>query len=304
MKAKKTVYDIVTDQILEQLYNGVAPWRMTWDDKNAFPGVPANASTMRPYSGINFFLLSFLGGSYQFPYYMTINQVNNAGGSVKKGAKSKIVTYFMMKYTIERGGKKVTIKEHEVSQYPKERVTSIPILRYYRVFNIADVEGIDFDLPTEKVTFSESLLDEVAAKFIGGPEVYEGGGSAHYQELGDKVCMPKKDRFTSIEEYYCTLWHELVHATGHSNRLNREGIGKCDKKDKLFEELVAELGAAFLCAMKGISYATQDNSASYINDYIELLEADKRIIFKAARQAHEAVEYIIDQTRDIKQEAA
>lgn len=266
---KKSVYNIVTERIIEKLEQGTIPWKKPW---NAYPAV--NWVTQKPYRGINQLLL----GSGE---YATWNQVKKAGGSVKKGAKSEMVTFFKM-LEVEKGNE----------------IETIPMLRYYRVFNIKDCERIE---PKQKVeTFEHDPIEEaerLVQNYTGCPEVVFGGGRASYAPGRDIIKMPERERFYTAAEYYSTLFHEMVHSTGHAGRLNRDGIEKyaafgSERYSK--EELVAEIGASMLCGVTGIGN-TIDNSVAYIQGWLGALKADSRLIVSAASQAQKAADYILGQ---------
>ena len=269
-----SVYQIVTDRIIEKLEQGVIPWRKPWSSE----GVARNWVTQKPYRGINQLLLS--DGEY-----LTFKQVQEAGGKVKKGAKSEIVVFWKM-------------LEKETEEGDKE---TIPLLRYYRVFSIRDCEGIESKVipvdPKEHDPIEQA--EEVLSKYKDKPTISHNDSSAYYSPDMDLVNVPKMTLFDKAEEYYSTLFHELVHSTGHKSRLNRkemQGDASFGSESYSREELVAEVGSAMICTMTGIDHVTLDNSASYLDSWIRALKGDSRLIIGASSQAQKAVEYILGES--------
>lgn len=266
------VYEIITEKIIEKLENGVVPWRKPW-----ISGGAVNWKTQKPYRGINIFLLD--AGEYA-----TFKQIQEAGGKIKKGEKSHIVVFW-----------KWLEKEDEESG----EVQKIPYLRYYRVFEInTQVEGLKSK--REEMTFNHNHIEkaeEIYKGYINSPDYTFYSGQAVYYPIVDKInCPPIKD-FPKVEEYYCTLFHEMVHSTGHKSRLARPGVTTQNVAfgDEIYskEELVAEVGAAMLCSVAGIDNSTIDNSASYIQSWLRALKEDNRLIVTAAAQAQKAADYIL-----------
>lgn len=267
---KKTVYEIVTERIIEKLKQGEIPWRKPW---NSYPAV--NWVTQKLYRGINQLLL-------EPGEYATWNQIKKAGGHVKKGAKSHMVTFWKL----------IEVKNEEEEGV----VETIPYLRYYRVFNIKDCEGIESRRKVE--TFDHDPIEE-AEKIIEGypdaPEITFAPGRAFYRPSDDIISIPEKSDFEQVEEYYSTIFHEMVHSTGHKKRLGRNGVTKLSafgSHEYSKEELVAEIGAAMLCGLAGIEQETLDNSAAYVQGWLKKLEGDSKFIVSAASQAQKAADYI------------
>lgn len=266
----KKVYEMITNQIIEKLEQGTVPWEMPF--KN---GIAVNYVTQKPYRGINAWLLD--GGEYA-----TFKQIKDNGGKVKKGAKSQMVVFWKL----------VDIEDEETGEEAK-----VPFMRYYRVFKIGEqTEGIEPKRQNE--AFEHDPIEE-AEKIISGyknaPKYTFNSGSAYYRPSEDVVNVPPKTDFKKIEAYYSTYFHEIVHSTGHSKRLNRAGIAEfngfgTEKYSR--EELVAELGASMLCAIVGIENAILDSSASYIESWLKVLKDDKTMIISASQQAQKAVDHI------------
>jgi antirestriction protein ArdC len=267
----KKIYEMITDQIVKKLEEGTVPWRKPFRN-----GVAVNWTTQKPYRGINTMLLD--GGEYA-----TFKQIKKASGKVKKGEKSHIVVFWKL----------VQVEEEE-----EEKEKKIPLLRYYRVFEIgSQVEGLEAKRETE--TFRHDPIEEaekIQSHYIDAPSFSYISGGAWYKPGLDRVNVPPKEDFENIHEYYSTLLHEMIHSTGHQKRLNREGVTNhngfgSERYSK--EELIAELGASMLCGVAGINNETIDNSASYIQSWLRALKNDKTLIVKASQQAQKASDYIL-----------
>ena len=278
------VYEIVTQKILAELEKGNAPWRRPW----AAGGLPRNFVTKNEYRGLNCFLLQL--NHLCEPYYLTFNQIKNLNGSVKSGAESHLVIYWKW-------------MESKTETDEKGKAKRYPLLRYYRVFNIEQVHGIKYQSAVKQLTKFEKInhCEQIIAEYKNRPPVIHIKQQAYYNPIEDHINLPVKESFESHEEYYATLFHELIHSTGHSSRLNREEITTTSpfgSEEYSKEELVAEMGAAFLCAQTGISNRTLANSAAYIRTWLSHLKKDCRILFHAASQSQKAVDYIVNSTTE------
>lgn len=268
----KKIYEMVTNRIMEKLKEGTIPWRRPFSNFS-----PVNWATQREYRGINTLLLE-PGGEYA-----TFKQIKDAGGKVKKGEKANLVVFW----------KWLEIKDEET-----EEVKNIPFLRYYHVFEInTQVEGLESK--RKIVEYNHDPLEkaeEIIANYKDKPKIIHKYSGAWYRPTVDTVNVPDKKHFESIHEYYSTLFHELIHSTGHETRLNRKGITGLNpfgSKEYSKEELVAEIGASMLCGVAGIENQTIDNSASYIQSWLRALENDHTLIVKASQQAQKAADYIL-----------
>ncbi|GIP46128.1 DNA primase [Paenibacillus sp. J45TS6] len=274
MAMKKSVYEIVTERILELLAAGVVPWRRPWVVSGA-----VNWISQRPYRGINTLLLP--PGEYA-----TYKQITEAGGSVK-GAKSQIVVFWRW------------LEKEDADTGEAEK---IPMLRYYRVFDIKDCKGIKSK--RKEVSFDHDPIAEAEAIVDGyadAPPIGFASGRAYYMPSPDRVSVPPLQDYPKAEEYYSTLFHELIHSSGHQSRLNRPGIEEYaafGDENYSKEELIAEIGAAMLCATCGIDNSTIENSAAYIQSWHRKLKNDPTLIVKAAGQAQKATDYILGTTFD------
>lgn len=278
---RRTAYDIVTDRIIQALQSGVVPWRKPWRGHDQ---LPCNAVSKRPYHGINLLLLSLT--PYADHRWLTLRQANELGGAVRKGEHASMAVFW----------KRLDL-EKEDDKYRKQKV-SIPLLRYYPVFNAEQCVGLDLpvldDWHTELKARIESA-EEVIRQMPSPPKIVEGGSLAAYFPPQDLVRVPNIQDFESPEAYYSTLFHELGHSTGHETRLNRPGVtgqivfGSCDYSR---EELIAELTSAFVCAEVGIDNSNLENAASYIHGWLYALSGDPRAVIAASGQAQRAANYI------------
>jgi antirestriction protein ArdC len=223
---------------------------------------------------------------YESPYWLTFKQAKQLSGSVKKGEKSMPVVFW---------------KWNEVEDAESGKPKQVPILRYYNVFNLAQCELPEAKQPpaleVETHDFSpidacESLVREMPK----APAIKHDTVSAFYRPSSDQVHMPPAERFEKPGEYYSTLFHELTHATGHESRLHRDGICEVSpfgSRTYSKEELIAEMGAAFLCGHCGIEDTTIDNSAAYIQGWLKKLRGDSRLVVHAAAAAQKAADFIL-----------
>lgn len=285
-KQKRDIYAIVTDKIIEHLEQGTVPWKRPWTEA----GMPMNLATKRQYRGINALLLGICG--YEQNLFLTYKQLQALGARVNKGEKAHIVVYW-----------KIMEKERESSDGETEKA-KIPMLRYYNVFNVSQCSGIpESKVPEiqESEVYPIEACEVVVRHMPDKPQIYHKGDSAYYHTLLDAIYMPVKQSFISMEAYYETLFHELVHSTGHARRLNRPGIarlGPLEPEPYSFEELVAEMGSCFLASHTGIEMDDHSNQAAYIKSWLKQLKDDKRMVVLAAAKAQQAVDYILDNIDD------
>ena len=282
---KFDLYEIVTQKIVDLLEAGVIPWEIPWKTAN---GMPRNLVTQRPYRGINFWLL--LCRKDSLPFFLTFAQAKSLGGTIRKGEKSTMVVFWKL------------LKHEDKAE--EEKV--IPLLRYYNVFNISQIDGIDakkipkteaFDHDFSPVTEAESLINQWQDR----PLIMRDSNSAFYDPLSDAVSIPNPRTFFSDQQFYSTLFHELVHSTGHSRRTGRHEKIKDHQfgsRDYSQEELVAEMGAAYLCGITGIEQETIQNNAAYIKSWIRTFKDDPKVLIMAAAQAQKAVDYILGTPSD------
>jgi len=287
---KKTdIYQTVTNNILAAMENGIIPWRKPF--KTSFSPIPINFSTGKVYRGINVFLLNLACLQYGYPknVWLTFRQAKQMGGYVKKGQSSETILFW----------KSIAINEKNLSQVEEsESIKNVYIARTYNVFNIDQCEGIDTDSEILSTARSMGSCENVYARYPEiRPEVNLGLSSFYVPAL-DQIRIPGVGDFHSASDYYATLFHELVHSTGHVSRLNREGISEAKHSNKIRyskEELIAEMGASFLCAFTGIEKPDlTNNSAAYLQSWLQVFKQDKTMVVKAASQAQNAVDFILD----------
>ena len=289
--AKANIYQIVTERIIASLRAGTIPWEKPWQALHSSGGpFPRNFLTGKPYRGVNVFLL--WTSPYSYPFWLTFKQAKELKGSVRKGAKGTQIVFY----------KKLCDPRKNANEEEKEQAPFV--LCYYTVFNVEQCDGLtlpEIEQPTAK---GEINTDESCESILTGwanrPALHLNSKTEHraYYRLGtDSVHMPARSRFVDGPHYYSTLFHELVHSTGHGSRLNRAfGV---HFGDELYskEELVAEMGAAYLCAIAGIaSEHTDRNTTAYIQNWITRLEEDNRLIVHAAANAQKAVDLIVGTT--------
>lgn len=271
---RKDVYTIVTERIIALLERGVIPWKQPWQNGS----LPVNLVSKRPYQGINLLLLASL--CYDSHVYLTSKQLNEIGGSLKQGEKPHIVVYW-----------NYLDKDDETKK-------KTPYLRYYTVFNIAQCAGIPADKIPEALNIDFVPIqkaEETVNNMPNAPSIRHKEQLAFYDPLRDIVNMPKRNSFSSEEKYYSTLFHELIHSTGHRSRLERKTLiemAEFGSEPYSIEELVAEIGACYLLSSCGIQVDI-DQNAAYISGWLMKLKNDKKFIFSASRYAQKATNYIL-----------
>ncbi|WP_051315849.1 ArdC family protein [Algoriphagus vanfongensis] len=289
---QEAIYEKFTDLIIEKLEEGVIPWRQPWHEL----GLPSNYLSKKPYKGINLWLL--LSFEHQYPFYLTFKQVQELGGKVKKGSKALPICYWNFVFRDKVTGN--TIPQSQLKDYNPEQVSKSGFLKEYRVFPIEQIEGIDWELPSIGAGIEVPVIErcrKVYDEMPVPPKLEHGGSLAYYQSDLDKITLPDRKLFSSSEAYYGVLYHELIHSSGHSSRLNRLGITSPQAfgtEEYSKEELIAEMGAGYLNNLTGIMDRTLlDNSAAYIQNWLAELKNDKQLLIEAAGKAQKAVDYIL-----------
>ena len=283
--SRKDINQMITDRIIERIKTtGLLPWKKPWKSPNE---VPRNLITHKPYRGINAFLLHAMG--YVSPCWLTMNQVNALGGKVRKGEHACPVVFW--KFFDE-------VADTAESTEPNKRYA---LLRYYSVFNTEQCEGLPEDkLPVIATNATFCRLDEaerLVREMPNPPQIRQDSRKASYSPQLDLIRMPPRDCFNSEAEYFSVRLHETVHASGHEKRLNRKGLMEMQAfgSDAYSqEELVAEMGSAFLCGHCGILTKTEENSAAYLKHWLERLKADPSLLVRAGSQAQKAYDYILN----------
>lgn len=279
---KTNVYEMVTNRIIEQLEKEVIPWQRPWQgsNKGAY-----NRISNKPYSLLNQMTLQHTGE------YATFKQWTDLGGHIRKGEKAEQIVFWKLQPIEEENedGEKV--------------IRQIPILKYFNVFHISQVDGVE---PKEKLEMNEHESIEEAEKIKVDYMNREHlqiretiSDKAFYLPTADYIQVPCKEQYQNIEEFYSTLFHEIVHSTGHKSRLDRKDIKDClYKGDENYskEELTAELGSAFLINMLDIETEKSfKNSSAYIQSWLRVLKNDTHFIVSASSRAEKAVKYILNE---------
>mgnify|MGYP004471328175 FL=1 len=279
---KKSVYEMITARIIEQLENGVIPWQRPWSGTHSGA---YNRISNRPYSLLNQLLLKH-GGEYA-----TFKQWSGLGGKIRKGEKSEIVTFWKIQQI------------EEINEDGEKTIKQLPLLRYYNVFHISQVDGVE---PKEQLKISdlESIeeAENIKNEYMNREhlKIFETvTNKAFYTPTFDYIEVPCKEQYQNIEEFYSTLFHEMIHSTGHKNRLGRLETGASahfGSKTYSKEELVAELGSAALVNMLGIETEKSfRNSGAYIQNWLQALKNDNKFIVSASSKAEKAVKYILNE---------
>jgi antirestriction protein ArdC len=273
---KFDLYQTITDKIIAAIEAGVQrDGKPLWSGAGS-SGMPYNRTSGKTYSGVNVLILwlAAMDNGFSSSAWLTYKQATALGGNIKKGSKGQQVVYFS---TMDRES-----TDHATSEINPRKVG---FLKSYTVFNLEQCECIDADIVIR--TFlgneaAEALLD------ASGAVILEQGGKAFYRPSTDEIYLPERSRFVTDEAFYSVALHELTHWTGHPSRLARDFSGRFGTEAYAFEELVAELGAAFSCVDLGLIPATLDNHASYIDSWLKVLKNDRKAIFTAASQASKA----------------
>jgi antirestriction protein ArdC len=288
---KPSVYQVVTDRIIASLKTGVIPWEKPWQSPHFSGGpFPRNFRTGKPYRGINIMLL--WSCSYNSPFWLTFNQAKELNGSVRKGEKGTQIVFY--KQLRDR-------QKADDDQAPEGDRRAPFVLTYHTVFNVEQCDGLTLPQVEQPTQPNQVEVDKTSEAIVSGWSnrpilqlTSETEYRAYYRPGTDTVHMPARARFVDAPHYYSTLFHELIHSTGHETRLNRtfgERFG-----DELYskEELVAEMGAAFLCAIADTANEnTERNTTAYIQNWISKLQEDNRLIIHAAGNAQRAVDLIL-----------
>lgn len=329
--AQDDIYSYITDLIINTIEQvGHLPWQKDWVGSGA-DGTAKNYVSKKEYTGANF-LLNFdikfdkEGKGYLVPikfiqpYYLTFNQIKDTGASLKKDSKARRVIYYTMIFSFDNGSLQIKTTDREkFTEFVKANgltkedlnkyLKKIPVIKYYNVFRADDCTGLKFpeaigNKNVDPIEQAQSLIDGYK-----NPPVYTFvGDKAYYQPATDKLNMPNIKAFKKEASYYCTYFHELTHSTGAKKRLNRDLTGTFGSKSYAFEELIAELGAVFMCSEAGILFQTRENSAKYLKSWnkvlVNELEIDNRFFLKASAQSQKAVNYILGRNTDAEQSAA
>ena len=288
MSEKQDIYSRVTNKIIADLERGNLTWLQPWQSGHAAGQISKPLRAIgKPYQGINVIMLwaSAMEQGFDCPLWLTYKQAAELGGQVKKGEKGTLVVYAD------------TITKTEANDKGEDVKTAIPFMKGYTVFNAQQVDNLpphftarmepQHSQPIERIEQAERFFASTKAT------IQHGGSQAFYSPDRDMVQMPEMQTFRDGESYYATLAHEMTHWTRHETRLNRDlGRKRYGDAGYAMEELVAEIGAAFLCADLGITPETREDHAAYVASWLKVLKDDKRAIFTAASHAQRAADHL------------
>ncbi|HUD51203.1 MULTISPECIES: ArdC family protein [Alphaproteobacteria] len=285
-QAGPQLYADVTAKIVAELEAGRVPWVQPWDEAKAGLGLPRNAATGNAYSGINILILwsAVIERGFAAQNWLTFRQALSLGGHVRKGEKGVALVY------ADRFTPKA---ERERAAAEGEEARSVPFLKRFTVFNVAQCDGLPGELlappailpECETVPAAEALIAATGAAF------HVGGAMALYVPSLDRIEVPPQTAFHEPVNYYRTCFHELGHWAGHPSRLARDLSGRFGSRAYAAEELVAEMASAFVCAALGIVPTVRH--ADYIASWLDLLRDDERAIFRAASLASKAADFLL-----------
>lgn len=289
---RANLYDEVTARIIAELEAGRFPWVQPWSAvPGAGPCLPRNALTGRNYSGVNVLILwgAVIEQGFPSQSWLTFRQAQEAGGCVRKGERGQTVVY---------ADRFVPQAEKAKAEASGEDAKPVPFLKRFTVFNVAQCEGLGERLASGAAPLPEREIVPVAEEIIAasGVDFRIGGSEAFYVPSLDFVSVPPQPAFFDQINYYRTCLHELTHATGHPKRLNRTLTNGFGSKDFAREELIAEMGSAFLCAALGIVPTVRH--ADYIGAWLDVLREDNRAIFRAASAATKAADWLLARHRE------
>jgi antirestriction protein ArdC len=274
-KVKRDIYQEITNQMIAQLEAGTPPWTRPWKNGKATFDMPHNGESGRAYSGINQLILWC--SNYVDTRWLTFNQIRNLGGS-NKGQKATTVTVWKTFKGEDKNGKE----------------KSIPFCRAHSIWNMEQLTGIDKDklypapeATEEKATTGTDLAEQVGAKLLP-----YGGNKAYYVPSQDAIRLPTQEQFIGDNSFDAVMFHELTHWTAHKSRKDRDLTGRFGDDRYAAEELIAEIGSAFLCARFGVELSGLQH-ASYVDHWLKIMKGDKKAIFTAASQARQAVEFMV-----------
>jgi antirestriction protein ArdC len=294
---QRDVYASVTAQIINAIEKGVSNWRMPWHTSGRFAFSPINVRSKKPYRGINTVCLwaAAEAKGYDSGEWGTYKQWQEHGAQVRKREKSTTVVFWKFANSVQED-------QNGEDEQPSTG-SRLLFTRGYSVFNAAQVDGY-----TPKPEPDMAILDRIQhadACFQSiSADVRHGGNRAYYSPASDHIQMPPSQAFAENVSYYSTLAHEHTHWTARSERCDRQLGKRFGDSAYAAEELIAEIGAAFVCAHLGLSTEPREDHAQYINSWLKVLKADKRAIFTAASKAQQAADYLIQHSERTAEVAA
>ena len=286
-------YQHITDKIIEALEKGVGPWVRPWDDSDVQFGLHRNGVSDHVYRGINVLLLNLVAfeKGYTDPRWVTFNDTRKLGGCIKKGDKhTKVVFWKCLEFKDKTEDKVIDAGETESKKV-------VPLLRFYRVFNVEQCLNLNLkELPKPDDGAIEGEVNSFAESILSLPAIRHGGTKAAYYPDHDFIQMPPKSAFLNTNHYFATSFHETIHWTGHESRLNRNFSKRFGDSCYAVEELVAEIGSAFLGGHAGLSFKEMRHP-EYIQSWISRLKDNNKVIFTASRMAQAASDLILEKVQ-------
>jgi antirestriction protein ArdC len=291
------LYAETTARIIATLEQGTPPWVRPW---STIPdALPMNAQSRRPYRGINFTLLSLMAEQHGYTVnrWLTFRQALDLGAHVRKGEQGTPIVFWQLRRI---GVVADAFPEHD-DDPPALRGKVYPLLRSFTVFNVAQTDGLDpqYTQPTVRSWVPEAKAEELL--LMSGARFRLGGARAFYQPASDEIHLPAPAAFANASAYYNVALHELTHWSGHPTRCDRDLTGRFGDASYAAEELIAEMGAAYLCAHCGIDGELRH--AGYLSSWLKVLRGDKRAIFTAAAHAQRAADYVLKLAQPPEREA-
>jgi antirestriction protein ArdC len=288
---RSDIYQSITDRIIAAIEAGAGDWRMPWHVQpgDAATAMPVNAATKKAYRGVNVLNLWIAAQAAGYPagIWATYKQWQELGAQVRKGEKASLVVFWKV---FENGEEEDDAGRDDDEDAGSSRGRRF-MARGYHVFNCAQVDG--FEAPALPQPSEPERIDAAEAFFAAiGADIRHGGSRACYAPGLDLIQMPAFAAFCDPVAYYATLAHESTHWTGHKSRCDRDLKGRFGSEAYAAEELVAELGAAFVCADLGLASEPRPDHAAYIETWLKVLKADKRAIFTAASKAQQAADWM------------
>jgi antirestriction protein ArdC len=273
------IHQTITNQIIEAMESARTRGRRLWDSQ---PILPLNLTTGKPYSGINVLMLWAAGlrNGYTSPYWLTYKQAADKGGQVRKGEHSTLCVFY-----------KPWESQETNNETGETETTRGAILKSFRVFNLDQIDGIEAPVMEKRGPFV-AMVDAERIMAASPAPIQIGGTQAFYRPSTDTIHLPERERFTSTEAFYSVAMHEMCHSSGHPSRLARDFSERFGTEAYAFEELIAELGSAFLNADLGIIGSTLQDHADYLASWVKILKEDKKAILTAAAQASKAHAFI------------
>jgi antirestriction protein ArdC len=283
---RSSLYQEITDKIIAELEQGRVPWVQPWANTAAPLGMPKNAATARNYSGVNVLILwiACMERGFGTQNWLTFRQTLNLGGHVRKGEKGITAVY---------ADRFIPQREREHAAETGDEPQAIPFLKRFTLFNVSQCEGLPADIAPVPAPLDDHLILPQAEALIRatGADIRIGGNRAFYDPGADYIQVPPPSAYFEPINWHRTVLHEMTHHTGHFSRLNRNQSGVFGSPDYMFEEVIAELGSAFLCA--SLSIVPTVRHADYIGSWLDCLREDNRAIIRSASAASKAADYLL-----------